>query len=138
MKKAIIILFVLFAGCTSSYDKANEAVENIKTAQSSIDGLMQKADYKKAVQVAAADSRMGMVITDAPTANWYGSDYINYLKNSGDTLTANCLKEISLHQLRISANKIIFEQEIINVSDAAKQLSLLQKFDRVYVLRIKK
>ncbi len=52
--------------------------------------------------------------------------------------TTNLSYTISGHQLLISAYKTIFKQELDGVNDEVERLKLIQKFDRIYVLRIEK
>lgn len=141
MKKGLLIicLFAGLIGCENHYDKANAALEDLKYRQKAIDSLFEIPEYLNAMQKVIADNKTGkqVIINFGNNDIIFSQDYLNELKNN-DSMAFKRLSNINLHLLLAVTDKNNFKDEIKQVKDNSKQLELINKFDRIYVLKIEK
>lgn len=131
-----VCAFFLCAGC-NNYKKANTALDYLKENLNQLDSLMAYEKYQDAAAFARSDQEKGIdAIIGTNSANWtYNPAYI---QNMTDANTAALLTELNYRQIMIVSFHDQFDRELKKVANKQKQLELIQRFDRIYVLRIEK
>lgn len=135
----LFLIIILVTGCTDYYSSINEDLELIKKYQFELSDYLSKSEYKAAIERAKLDNKNGIVVYMGDASNQcYDLNYMDGLKKGGDSVLASKLQDINTCLIVINTCKVDFYKLIKKVDDDAKQLELIKKFDRIYILKIEK
>lgn len=133
--KKIFVALLFFASCTSSYNKADQALEGMKMEQRIADSLLNIIDYNVAITKASIDPNPNKYNVSPDGKKFFREEY---LASIADTAEQRRVRELNKHMVNYLYHHIQYKDAIPGVTNEEQKLELIKKFDRIYVLGIEK